>query len=121
MLKHYQERAPLKRSCDPAELGQTGVFLASDGAAAITGQVIYVDGGYQVMGNVRDRRLIADLARLDQTSRRKGVLRTCCATKFFEHRRAKNPRISRRGIVYPRGRQRSRVRYVAAIQIPWRE
>jgi enoyl-[acyl-carrier protein] reductase I len=50
MMKHYQERAPLKRSCDPAELGATGVFLASDGAAAITGQVIYVDGGYQVMG-----------------------------------------------------------------------
>ena len=50
MLKHYQERAPLKRSCDPAELGATGVFLASDGAAPITGQVIYVDGGYQIMG-----------------------------------------------------------------------
>ena len=50
MLKHYQERAPLKRSCDPTELGQTGLFLASDGAAAITGQVIYVDGGYQIMG-----------------------------------------------------------------------
>ncbi len=50
MLKHYQERAPLKRSCDPAELGATGVFLASDSAAAITGQVIYVDGGYQIMG-----------------------------------------------------------------------
>ena len=50
MLKHYQERAPLKRSCDPAELGATGVFLASDGAAAITGQVVYVDGGYQIMG-----------------------------------------------------------------------
>ncbi len=50
MLKHYQERAPLKRSCDPAELGAIGVFLASEGAAAITGQVIYVDGGYQIMG-----------------------------------------------------------------------
>src|SRR6187455_3481764 len=50
MLKHYQERAPLRRSCDPAELGATGVFLASDGAAAVTGQVIYVDGGYQIMG-----------------------------------------------------------------------
>jgi len=50
MLKHYQEHAPLKRSCDPAELGETGVFLASDGATAITGQVIYVDGGYQIMG-----------------------------------------------------------------------
>ena len=50
MLKHYQERAPLKRSCETSELGETGVFLASDGAGAITGQVIYVDGGYQIMG-----------------------------------------------------------------------
>jgi enoyl-[acyl-carrier protein] reductase I len=50
MMKYYQERAPLKRSCETSELGATGVFLASDGAAAITGQVIYVDGGYQIMG-----------------------------------------------------------------------
>ena len=50
MMKHYQEHAPLKRSCEPTELGETGVFLASDGAAAITGQVIYVDGGYEIMG-----------------------------------------------------------------------
>ena len=50
MLNHYKEHAPLKRSCDPVELGKTGVFLASDGAAAITGQTIYVDGGYQIMG-----------------------------------------------------------------------
>ena len=49
MLNHYRERAPLRRSCDPAELGKTGVFLASDGAAAITGQTLYVDGGYQIM------------------------------------------------------------------------
>ena len=50
MLKHYEEHAPLKRSCHPDELGHTGVFLASAGAAAITGQVIYVDGGYEAMG-----------------------------------------------------------------------
>src|SRR4029453_6199442 len=50
MLKHYQDRAPLKRSCDPAELGATGVFLAGDGPAAITGQVNYVDGDYQIIG-----------------------------------------------------------------------
>src|ERR1700737_1574996 len=50
MFRHYQEHAPLKRSCDPAELGHTGVFLAGDGATAITGQVIYVDGGYEIMG-----------------------------------------------------------------------
>jgi len=50
MLKHYEAHAPLKRNVVPDELGATGVFLASDGAAAITGQVIYVDGGYQIMG-----------------------------------------------------------------------
>lgn len=50
MLKHYEEHAPLKRNVEPSELGATGVFLASDLAAAITGQVIYVDSGYQVMG-----------------------------------------------------------------------
>ena len=50
MMKHYEEHAPLKRSCTTEELGATGVFLASDGAAAITGQVLYVDGGYQIMG-----------------------------------------------------------------------
>jgi len=50
MMKHYEAHAPLKRSCTTDELGQTGAFLASDGAASITGQVIYVDGGYQIMG-----------------------------------------------------------------------
>jgi len=50
MLKHYEERSPLKRNVTPEELGATGAFLASDGAAAITGQVLYVDSGYQIMG-----------------------------------------------------------------------
>jgi enoyl-[acyl-carrier protein] reductase I len=50
MLKHYEAHAPLKRNVLPEELGATGMFLASDGATAITGQVIYVDCGYQIMG-----------------------------------------------------------------------
>jgi enoyl-[acyl-carrier protein] reductase I len=50
MLKHYEAHAPLKRNVLPEELGATGAFLASDGAAAITGQVLYVDSGYQIMG-----------------------------------------------------------------------
>ena len=50
MLKTYEQRSPLKRNLVPEELGATGVFLASDGAACITGQVIYVDGGYSIMG-----------------------------------------------------------------------
>ena len=50
MLKHYETHAPLKRNVTPDELGSTGAFLASDGAAAITGQVLYVDAGYEIMG-----------------------------------------------------------------------
>jgi len=50
MLKHYEAHAPLKRNVLPEELGAAGLFLASDGAAAITGQTIYVDCGYQIMG-----------------------------------------------------------------------
>jgi len=50
MLKHYETHAPLKRNVLPDELGATGTFLVSEGAAAITGQVIYVDCGYQIMG-----------------------------------------------------------------------
>src|ERR1700690_1688186 len=50
MLKHYEAHTPLKRNVLPDELGATGAFLASDGAAAITGQVLYVDCGYQIMG-----------------------------------------------------------------------
>jgi enoyl-[acyl-carrier protein] reductase I len=50
MLKHYEEHAPLKRNIEPEELGATGLFLASDMSAATTGQVIYVDSGYEIMG-----------------------------------------------------------------------
>ncbi len=50
MLKSHAERAPLKRNVDPLEVGETAAFLASDGAAGITGEVIYVDCGYNIMG-----------------------------------------------------------------------
>lgn len=50
MFSEYEKRAPLGRSCSGEELGATAVFLASEGSASITGQVLYVDGGYQIMG-----------------------------------------------------------------------
>lgn len=50
MLRHYELNSPLGRNVTLDELGATGAFLASDGAAAITGQVIYVDSGFQIMG-----------------------------------------------------------------------
>lgn len=50
MLAHYEERAPLKRNVETAEIGATGLFLASDGSTGMTGQVVYVDCGYEIMG-----------------------------------------------------------------------
>ena len=50
MFKHYEAKSPLQRNVTADELGDTGVFLASDGSGAITGQVLYVDCGYQIMG-----------------------------------------------------------------------
>jgi enoyl-[acyl-carrier protein] reductase I len=50
MLKSHAERAPLQRNVDVNEVGTTGVFLASDASSGITGEVIYVDCGYNIMG-----------------------------------------------------------------------
>ena len=50
MLKAHADRAPLKRNVDPAEVGNTAAFLLSDGSSGITGETIYVDCGYNIMG-----------------------------------------------------------------------
>jgi len=50
MLKHHADHAPLKRNVLPRELGDAGFFLASDMSSGITGEVIYVDCGYNIMG-----------------------------------------------------------------------
>jgi enoyl-[acyl-carrier protein] reductase I len=50
MLDSFAERAPLRRNCDPAEVADTAVFLASDLGRGVTGNVVYVDAGFQVMG-----------------------------------------------------------------------
>ena len=50
MLKEQAERAPLKRNVDVKEVAATAVFLASDAGSGITGETIYVDCGYNIMG-----------------------------------------------------------------------
>jgi len=50
MQKSHAERAPLQRNVDVNEVGATGVFLASDASSGITGEIIYVDCGYNIMG-----------------------------------------------------------------------
>ena len=50
MLKRHADHAPLKRNVLPKELGDTGLYLASDMSSGVTGEVIYVDCGYNIMG-----------------------------------------------------------------------
>src|SRR6185295_5011258 len=50
MLKHHAERAPLGRNVEAREVGNTAVFLCSSMSSGITGEVIYVDCGYNIMG-----------------------------------------------------------------------
>jgi len=50
MLKAVADRAPLHRNVDQLEVGGAALFLASPLASAITGETIYVDCGYNIMG-----------------------------------------------------------------------
>ncbi|MEO0563144.1 MAG: enoyl-ACP reductase [Chloroflexota bacterium] len=50
MLKYAEENAPMRRLVDQTEVGQTAVWLASDYSSAVTGEIIHVDAGYNVMG-----------------------------------------------------------------------
>ena len=50
MLQHAQQKAPLKRNIDADDVANLALFLCSDMSKNITGQVIYVDAGYSIMG-----------------------------------------------------------------------
>jgi enoyl-[acyl-carrier protein] reductase I len=50
MLKSHADRAPLKRNVDVDEVASTATFLCSSGGTGITGETIYVDCGYNIMG-----------------------------------------------------------------------
>jgi enoyl-[acyl-carrier protein] reductase I len=49
MLEAVAAKSPMKRNCEPAEVGDTAVFLASDLGRGVTGDVLYVDAGYHIM------------------------------------------------------------------------
>jgi enoyl-[acyl-carrier protein] reductase I len=50
MLSYVAQRSPLQRSTKVSEVGNTALFLVSDLSSAITGETIYVDCGYNIMG-----------------------------------------------------------------------
>lgn len=50
MIHHVEEVAPLRRTVTQTEVGNTAAFLCSELSSGITGQVIYVDAGYEILG-----------------------------------------------------------------------
>lgn len=50
MIHHVEQVAPLRRTVTQLEVGNTAAFLCSDLSSGITGQVLYVDAGYEIMG-----------------------------------------------------------------------
>jgi enoyl-[acyl-carrier protein] reductase I len=49
MLRHHAERAPLRRNVEAREVGNAALFLLSPLASGITGEVLHVDCGYNIM------------------------------------------------------------------------
>ncbi|MBN8279172.1 MAG: SDR family oxidoreductase, partial [Gammaproteobacteria bacterium] len=50
MLQHVAEATPIRRNVTIDEVGNAAAFLCSDLAAGITGEILYVDGGYSQVG-----------------------------------------------------------------------
>ncbi len=50
MLHYVSERAPLRRNIDQLEVGKTALWLCSDLASGVTGEIVYVDAGYHILG-----------------------------------------------------------------------
>ncbi len=50
MLKNIAEKSPLRRNVEAREVGNTALFLVSDLSSAITGETIYVDCGFNIIG-----------------------------------------------------------------------
>jgi enoyl-[acyl-carrier protein] reductase I len=50
MLKHHADKAPLRRNVELEEIGNTALFLASPMGGGITGEIMYVDCGYNIVG-----------------------------------------------------------------------
>ncbi|MEL6248939.1 MAG: enoyl-ACP reductase FabI [Cyanobacteria bacterium J06554_6] len=50
MIHHVEEVAPLRRTVTQQEVGNAAAFLCSDLSSGVTGQILYVDSGYEIMG-----------------------------------------------------------------------
>lgn len=49
MLSHYQQQSPIRRNITTEEIGNVAAFLCSDLSSGITGEIIHVDGGFNII------------------------------------------------------------------------
>ena len=54
MLTHMKKTSPLKRNVTPEDVGNAAAFLCSDLASGVTGEILYVDGGFSTVGMYLD-------------------------------------------------------------------
>jgi enoyl-[acyl-carrier protein] reductase I len=50
MYASFADVAPLRANITPEDVGRSAVYLASDLSSAVTGEVLYVDGGFNIVG-----------------------------------------------------------------------
>lgn len=50
MLSHIEQVAPIRRNVTPEDVGNAAAFLCSDLASGVTGEIMYVDGGFSTIG-----------------------------------------------------------------------
>jgi enoyl-[acyl-carrier protein] reductase I len=60
MLRYAREIAPLRRDMTPGDVGNAALWLMSDLGSAVTGETVYVDGGYHALGLTVPESLLPD-------------------------------------------------------------
>jgi hypothetical protein len=87
MYGQFADVAPLRANITIEDVGRTAVYLASDLSSAVTGEVIYVDGGFSVLGVQR---------RLTPEGRTRSAPRSARAGEVLRHRGVVDLRPARR-------------------------
>ena len=50
MIKFHSDKAPLRKPVETSEVGDTALYLVSQLSRGVTGEILYVDGGYHILG-----------------------------------------------------------------------
>ena len=51
LLEKVERKSPLRKSVTPEDIGDAAIFFLSDLSKSVTGEILYVDNGYNIMGD----------------------------------------------------------------------